>query len=342
MRNVILISCVICLTQLFVNHGVLAQRMYNYSQFFLNPQLVNPAFTGIDEFTKVTIGHRNQWMGFEGAPVSNYAGFSMRIGRPAPEYIKQYSLRISNPDLYDSLLRASASKKENLQQGVGGYLTIDKQGPFSQVSGFGNYAIHFNLNAKTKLSVGGAVGFYSNRFNMADIRLRNPDMDALYQNLLAGGGRSNFLDYKAGAVLYKENVYFGYSANQLAMIPLGEVADIDFGKTFAHHLSGGFKFQSGLRSEMLVSSQVVLADSYNSFWEISAKMRMQDLFWFGSAYRSTNALSFMAGTSIRNQLIFGYSFDQALSNISLYSNGTHEIFLALMLSKRDSRLPFVW
>jgi type IX secretion system PorP/SprF family membrane protein len=342
MKKVILLSLVIWLSHFSCKNEVFAQRMYNYSQFFLNPQLVNPAFTGIDEFTKVTIGHRNQWMGFEGAPVSNYAGFSMRIGRPAPEYIKQYSLRISNPELYDSLRKATTSKKENLQQGVGGYLTVDKQGPFSQVSGFGNYSIHFDLNEKTKVSVGGAVGFYSNRFNMADIRLRNPDMDALYQNLLSGGGRSNFLDYKAGAVLYKENLYIAYSANQLAMIPLGEVADVDFGKTFAHHISGGVKFQSGLSSEMLVSSQLVLADSYNSFWEVSAKMRMQDQFWFGTAYRSTNALSFMAGTSIRNQLIFGYSFDQALSNISVYSNGTHEIFLALMLSKRDSRLPFVW
>ncbi|MCC5932250.1 MAG: PorP/SprF family type IX secretion system membrane protein [Cyclobacteriaceae bacterium] len=342
MKKIILINCVFWFVYFFTSNAVFAQRMYNYSQFFLNPQLVNPAFTGIDEFTKVTIGHRNQWMGFEGAPVSNYAGVSMRIGRPAPEFVKQYSLRISNPEMYDSLLRTSASKRENLQQGVGGYLTIDKQGPFSQVSGFGNYAIHFEINEKTKLSVGGAVGFYSNRFNMADIRLRNPDSDALYQNLLAGGGRSSFLDSKAGVVLYKENIYLGYAANQLAMIPLGEVADVDFGKTFAHHISGGFKFQSGLRSEMLLSSQIVIADTYNSFWELSAKMRMQDLFWFGTAYRSSNALSFMAGTSIRNQLIFGYSFDQALSNITAYSNGTHEIFLALMLSKRDSRLPFVW
>ncbi len=318
------------------------QRIYNFTQFFQTPQVINPAFSGVDDFTEFKIAHRNQWTGFEGSPTSNFAAFNTRLGKRQPEFYKQYSLRISQPGLYDSLKENELSYAKTIKHGFGTYFTFDNQGPFSQSSGFVNYAMHLPINSNTSLSVGVAAGFYSNRFNFANIQLRDPDSDDFYQSLLAGDGRSSYGDMKIGLLLYHHNFYFGYAANQILMAPIGEVADVDIGPGLAHHLSIGYKIRSGEQSELLFASQVLMGEAYNAFYEFSTKMRINESFWFGMGYRSTNMLTFMAGTWFKNRYVFGYSFDQNLGGFNIYNNGSHELVLGIMLFKRDYTLPYAW
>ena len=45
-----------------------AQQLSRQSQFVQNPFLVNPAFAGTELGTFASISHREQWVGFHGAP----------------------------------------------------------------------------------------------------------------------------------------------------------------------------------------------------------------------------------------------------------------------------------
>ena len=47
-----------------------AQQDTQFSQFMLNKMMYNPGFTGIDEVLNATFIGRNQWMGFDGQPVT--------------------------------------------------------------------------------------------------------------------------------------------------------------------------------------------------------------------------------------------------------------------------------
>jgi type IX secretion system PorP/SprF family membrane protein len=62
-----------------------AQQEGNHTLFMYNPLNVNPGAAGIDGFTRYSIAHRSQWMGFKGAPMMQTGSistpaFSERLG----------------------------------------------------------------------------------------------------------------------------------------------------------------------------------------------------------------------------------------------------------------------
>src|ERR1700754_2678371 len=58
-----------------------AQQKPQYTQYFLNNLLVNPAVTGVENYIDVKAGYRSQWTGLEGAPVTGYLTFNAPIGK---------------------------------------------------------------------------------------------------------------------------------------------------------------------------------------------------------------------------------------------------------------------
>jgi len=48
---------------------------------------------------------------------------------------------------------------------------------------------------------------------------------------------------------------------------------------------------------------------------------------FGLSYRTQDAIAGMIQLHINDQIIFGYSFDQTISDLKQYNNGSHEVFL---------------
>src|ERR1700749_582462 len=59
---------------------VTAQQRPQYTQYVFNNILLNPAVSGIENYTDVKAGYRSQWTGLTGAPVTSYITFSAPIG----------------------------------------------------------------------------------------------------------------------------------------------------------------------------------------------------------------------------------------------------------------------
>ena len=55
---------------MFAVKHMAAQQKPVYTQYILNNYIINPAITGIENYTDVKISYRNQWAGIEGAPVT--------------------------------------------------------------------------------------------------------------------------------------------------------------------------------------------------------------------------------------------------------------------------------
>jgi hypothetical protein len=47
----------------------------------INNYVLNPAITGIEDYTDVRLGYRDQWRGIEGAPVTAYLSVHGSVGR---------------------------------------------------------------------------------------------------------------------------------------------------------------------------------------------------------------------------------------------------------------------
>src|SRR4249920_3022539 len=59
------LSCLLSLT-------AFSQAKPFYTQYILNNYILNPAVTGIENYTDVKLSYRNQWAGINGAPVTTY------------------------------------------------------------------------------------------------------------------------------------------------------------------------------------------------------------------------------------------------------------------------------
>ena len=58
-----------------------AQQKPQYTQYVFNNLLLNPAVTGIENYTDVKAGYRTQWTGLSGAPVTSYLTVDAPLGK---------------------------------------------------------------------------------------------------------------------------------------------------------------------------------------------------------------------------------------------------------------------
>src|SRR5688572_4490760 len=57
-----------CLAVVCSTASTYAQDQTNFTQFFLNPYLINPSYAGIDGQSAFTVMYRRQWMDIDGGP----------------------------------------------------------------------------------------------------------------------------------------------------------------------------------------------------------------------------------------------------------------------------------
>src|ERR1700753_1941521 len=63
-----------------VSGFAVAQQRPQYTQYVFNNYLLNPALSGIENYTDVKAGYRSQWTGLQGAPVTSYLTVNAPLG----------------------------------------------------------------------------------------------------------------------------------------------------------------------------------------------------------------------------------------------------------------------
>ncbi len=319
-----------------------AQQPYFFSQFYEVAPAFNPAFTGINNFTDVKIVHRNQWTGFADAPTTNYIGIYSSKQNEIPLSIKEYSLRISNPHLYDSILSLAPKIKDKIKHGYGGNIIYDIQSPFSQFKINLNYSAHLNIGNNSTFAFALNVGVNNQRLDLDKIELRNPDEDLFYQSMIAQGGKSTLIEFNPGILYYTPTFYLGYSAGNLANISLEESDLTKDATKMTHYMQGGFQTPLGELLRLQTSIFYYYYDNNVNSLDVNVKLNMNDKGYFGTSYRTTKDVIFMAGAILQKKFRIGYSYDMKVSGKNDLNNGSHELTLGLMLSNENMEVPYTW
>ncbi len=320
----------------------MGQDNFYFSQYFQVGPAINPAITGIDNFLDIKINYRDQWNGFTDAPTTNYLGINGYLQKENPQSYKQYSLRTSNPSYLDELIEEEIPMKERARHGIGGYIVYDVQGPYEQISGFANYALHLPLNKKLKLSIGVSGSISNHRLDLEKIKLKDPTNDDFYQALLTQGGKSTFFDVNPGVMLYSDTYYISYAAFHVIRKSISSDEFIDLDGNIDHSIMAGVKFPLNNKLEIMPSLLFNYNSQYKNTWDANLKALIKQRTWAGLTYRSTKALVFMGGVYLNNKFNLSYSYDHQLSNINQYTSGSHEITIGLMLYKKDLKAPYLW
>lgn len=322
---------------------VCAQQKPHYTQYILNQYIVNPALTGIENYTDIKVSHRHQWAGIEGAPVTTYFTIHGALGKK--DYrttATSYSVPGENPrgKQYWEDYNAAAP-----HHGIGFQVIDDRAGPLHNLSAYATYAYHIGISPRTNIAAGFGVGFTRLNLDAGKLNFAVPVDPAVSSSGIINKIRP---DLNAGIYLYSADFFIGVSAQQIIPAKI-EFADNVIRKTDGKvipHLfaTAGYRFLIGEDFNFIPSVMVKYMSPSPVQPEINAKLQYLDRLWAGISYRHKDGFAGMAGMNLTGLFNIGYAYDYTTSGLNTVSKGTHEIVLGFLLGNKysDSCPRNVW
>ena len=281
-----------------------AQQDAQYTQYMYNTINVNPAYAGSRGAMSIFALHRTQWVGLDGAPVTNVASI--------------------NTPLNDSNL------------GLGVTFINDKIGPTNENTISADLSYTIPTSENYKLSFG--MKATANLFNL-DITKLNPvdafPLDQSMQNI-----KNEFSpNIGAGIYLHSDKAYVGFSIpnfiesnryddNEVAIFK--EKINYYLMAGYVFDLSSEVKFKPAVLSKMVIGAPLQV--------DISGNFMFSEKFTIGVAYRWSAALSAMVGFQVSDGMYIGYGYDRETTKLNNYNSGSHEIFLRYEIFKNNDKI----
>ncbi len=278
-----------------------AQQQTLFTNITLHQYLYNPAYAGSSKGMQFNLGYRNQWAGFEGAPVTYMAS-------------------------------GYGTFKKHPNMAAGGLIINDKSGLLSRTSFYGTYSYHVKINKKVNLGFGVGVGAVQYNVKIYNAKTYDKDDEFLKNNIL----NANAFDANAGLYLYSKNFFLGLSSQQLTK---GKIYWQNTIGRLTPHLYGfmGYNFVLDKKKKEWVLQPSMLIRYNNPApyqLEFNLKGIYKEMFWVGGGYRIGASASAMFGATISKQFTVGYSYDYATTALQKYSSGSHEIILTYTKSAK--------
>src|SRR3569833_2941629 len=133
-----------------------AQQRPQYTQYILNNYIINPALSGIENYTDVKLSSRDQWVGLNGAPRTMYLTIHAPIGKKDYKTsATSFQVPGENPRGSKYWENYTASEPHH---GVGLSIVNDVTGLYNRFSANLSYAYHIGLSPRTNMSAGLAGG----------------------------------------------------------------------------------------------------------------------------------------------------------------------------------------
>lgn len=278
-----------------------SQQDAQYTQYMYNTINVNPAYAGSRGVMSIFGLHRTQWVGLDGAPVTN-------------------SFSINSPI-------------ENSNLGVGFSYVNDRLGPTDE----NNISIDLSYTIKTsetyKLSFGvkGSADLFS--FDATKLNIYAAD------NFLQSYNNKFSPNIGAGAYFHSDKSYFGLSVPNF--FETKRYSDNDFvvyKEKMNFYLIGGYVFDLSSNLKLKPAFLGKMVQGAPLQLDVSANLLINEKFVLGAAWRWSAAASFMAGFQVNDGLYIGYGYDLDTNKLAHYNSGSHEIFLRFELFKRYNRI----
>jgi type IX secretion system PorP/SprF family membrane protein len=278
-----------------------AQQDAQFTQYMYNTITINPAYAGSRGALSIFALHRTQWVGLDGAPVTNT--FSM------------------NTPLNESNL------------GLGISIVNDKIGPTQEntISADVSYSIH--TSETFKLSFG--MKATANLFNL-DVNKLNPvDDDPSLHDF-----NNKFTpNIGAGIYLHSDKAYVGFSVpNFIETNRYNDNEVAIFKEKINYYLMGGYVFTISNDIQFKPAGLLKIVQGAPLQADISANFMFIEKLTVGIAYRWSAAMSGMIGFQISEGLHIGYGYDLETTNLDRYNSGSHEVFLRYDLFKNNTRM----
>ena len=333
---------------LFSCNTLFGQQTYQFSQYYFNKFLYNPAFAGHDDFIDVKSGFRSQWNGISSSNQSFYLSGTAALGKkdytsdgPVPNISSFKPIAQQN-----STIRKSDFKPSS-HQGIGLMITNDVWGPVTTLSISASYAFHIPLGGEKKMSGGFSIGNYARSIDLSpnNFDVSNPN-DILLNS--EGKLRTSQNLINLGFSYYDRDGYLGASALQPIMETYNYSTSM---KDTTKTLSSFGSFPSvfifhGSKRKILSDDWRIYADfliKYININRVTAegtlRARYKENVWGGLSFRFKESIGLHAGFRLSSSLLVNYSYDfQNYVGPFTRSLTSNEITLAYMFYWKELKL----
>jgi type IX secretion system PorP/SprF family membrane protein len=278
-----------------------AQQDAQFTQYMYNTININPAYAGSRGALSIFGLHRTQWVGLDGAPVTN-------------------AVSINTPF-------------NNSRLGLGVSVINDRIGPTVENTISADVSYTIPTSEKVKLSFG--IKATANLFDLDVSRLNPVDNDPILQNF-----NNKFSpNIGAGVYLHSNKGYIGlsipnfiesnrYDDNEVAIFK--EKINYYLIAGYILDLNNAIKFKPALLTKMVKGAPLQV--------DVSANFMFNEKLVVGIAYRWSAAITAMVGFQVSEGMYLGYGYDFETTKLNNYNSGSHEIFLRYELFKDNDKI----
>jgi type IX secretion system PorP/SprF family membrane protein len=301
-----------------------SQQEPQYTQYFQNMAMLNPAVTGMYHSLNVRAGFRNQWTGLEDAPKTRYFTINTPINRGDSRS------GFNDFGIYEPETRSQADKQHYRasfpHHAVGIVGMNDQTGALTRTTLNLTYAYHIDLSSFSNLAFGVGAGFNRLALNTSKLRFDDP----LEPVTASGNSQTWSPDVNAGVYFYSSTFYLGGVIQQALNYKLSFAENYKSGKEVPHYF-----LMSGLtmwfREDFSITPSVVVKFLQPAPVSFDVNMRVAYLnkLWIGGSYRAGDSFAAIAGFSVAKAISLGYGYDYSISPLRNVSSGSHEVVLGI-------------
>lgn len=311
--NIIAVIFLVLVVKTGVAQQIPSYNLYNHGMF-----MINPANTGDSENMQALFDSHKKWSGVQGAPVT------------------------STFAIHDSF-----SEKV----GLGLKLTSDKAAMLERLSGSLNYSYKLRISKEKKhsLTFGLGLGFIENKINFDGLIGDPTDLLVSYGNYDGFAFDANF-GFKYNLKGLEIGAAIPHLLDNKVTYARNGYDDYNFEMKRHYLIYGGYKFKlhgheydenmnkvkSGKEMFYLMPSILYKTDGLISQMDLNLVAGNAGGQWIGFTARPSNkSYVISAGLTVKG-LGIGYAYQIANTELTMNSNGTHEILLTYTFSKSVS------
>jgi type IX secretion system PorP/SprF family membrane protein len=294
MKHIFWLCCLLYISSL---SSLRAQDQANFTQFYLNPYLINPSYAGIDGQSALSLIYRRQWMNIDGGP--SIANFSLHT-------------------------------PVNPSTAIGLSLTNDKKGLLTNSAIRISFAYNAIIADHSSIRFGISAGGSWNSLDMSAINPNDPAIaNVLDNNASITGNAGISFHHKSFHVGASMPTIFSPSYVSTEAFTITEVKPF---QSIIVNASNRFYFNNNKNVFEPYAVYRINTDLPAQF-EVAGLLHLNHTIWIGGSYKQDFGISALGGIKLQNMFAIGASYSLANSGINELNSPTAEISLSFLFGR---------
>jgi type IX secretion system PorP/SprF family membrane protein len=280
--------------------GALAQQVPGVYHYYLYPALINPAATGMEDYSQIISLYKNQWIGMPDAPQTQV-------------------LMVTTPIKQDKL-------------GLGFTFYNDQVHVFGNTGAYASASYRLTIAENHRLNFGLSMGAYNSRIFFDRIRVEDPFESTLLNN----AQNAVNADVNAGILYQSRRFQLGVASAHLLKNNFNyqneqENKSLVYKLVRHYNLMVGYKMPLDHNFEIQPTVLLRSAQGLPAQIEANTTLAYQGKCWINLAYRHQSSAGVALGFLIADKLVVSYNYDYALSSINRIASASHEFSISYRL-----------